>query len=241
VAGLAAYLIYQFVGGSGRVYGLIVAGFAAIGIFAAVMIADVCFTLVAPVAMMENLTGFRAVRRSYQLIKRSLATTIGSVFIMFIIPAMVSGAISFVITTTAKAWTNTPGEVQVTKEAAPDPNEAKVVKPEQGGISFSIGNNQRLSVTDKKGDQEDMRTRLVTTVTESLQKIFWLPMHIFLSAFTAIVISLLFLKSRQAGGEPMHELLAGFRDSERPKKKWQQRVEKRLIQSGRITSKTTRE
>jgi serine/threonine protein kinase len=241
VAGLAAYLIYQFVGGSGRVYGLIVAGFAAIGIFAAVMIADVCFTLVAPVAMMENVTGFRAVRRSYQLIKRSLATTIGSVIIMFIIPAMVSGAISFVITTTAKAWTNTPGEVQVTKEAAPDPNEAKVVKPEQGGISFSIGNNQRLSVTDKKGDQEDMRTRLVTTVTESLQKIFWLPMHIFLSAFTAIVISLLFLKSRQAGGEPMHELLAGFRDSERPKKKWQQRVEKRLIQSGRITSKTTRE
>jgi len=241
IGGVAAWLIYQFVSGSVRIYVLIVACFAGLGFFIALMVANVCFTLVAPIAMMEDITGFRAVRRSYQLIKRSLATTVGSVIIMFLIPAIVSGAMSFIITTTAKAWTNTPGKVQVTDERAPDPSEAKVVKPEEGGISFSIGNNQRLSVTDKKGDQEDMRTRLVTTVTESLQQIFWLPMHIFLSAFTAIVISLLFLKSRQAGGEPMHELLAGFRDSERPKKKWQQRVEQRLIQSGRITSKPTRE
>jgi serine/threonine protein kinase len=241
IGGIVAYVVYQFVGGSARLYVLIVASFAGLGFFVSLMVANVCFTLVAPIAMMEDITGFRAVRRSYQLIKRSLATTIGSVIIMFLIPAIVSGAISFVITTTAKAWTNTPGKVQVTEEASPAATDAKAVKPEEGGISFSIGNNQRLSVTDKKGDQEDMRTRLVATVAESLQQIFWLPMHIFLSAFTAIVISLLFLKSRQAGGEPMHELLAGFRDSERPKKKWQQRVEQRLIQSGRITSKPTRE
>jgi hypothetical protein len=58
-------------------------------------------------------------------------------------------------------------------------------------------------------------------------------------SFSAILIALLYLRTRQAGGEPMHELLAQFGETDEPLKKWQQRVRQRLIQSGRITSKPT--
>jgi len=239
ISGLISLLLYNMFGGTGRVYVLICACLAALGFFVCLMAANVCFTLVAPVATMENVSGFKAIKRSYRLVGRSRRTTVGAVIIMFLLPAIISGAISFVVSTTAKAWTNVPSKVQITEEQAADGAESKVVKPEENGISFSLGNNQRIAVTDKKGEKEDMRTRLVATVSESLVQIFWLPMHIFVSAFTAIIISLLFLKTRQAGGDPMHELLAGFRESDGPKKRWQQRVEQRLIQSGRITSKPT--
>jgi hypothetical protein len=232
-------LIYQFAGGQVRLYGLIVGCFAGLGFFGGMLTANVMFMLVAPVATMEKIKGIKAVKRSVRLVRRSIWTTVGSVCIMFLIPAIISGAISFMVSTTTRAYTNVPGKVEVTSEKAPDGSEAKVVKPEEGGISFSLGNNQRLNVTDKKGENEDMRTRLIATVSESLVQIFWLPMHIFISAFTAIIVALLFLKSRQAGGEPMHELLAELRESDGPTKKWQKRVRQRLIQSGRITSKPT--
>jgi serine/threonine protein kinase len=237
--GLISLLIYQFAGGQVRLYGLIVGCLAGLGFFGGLLTANVMFMLVAPVATMEKIRGIKAVKRSVRLVRRSIWTTVGSVCIMFLIPAIISGAISFMVSTTTRAYTNVPGKVEVTSETAPDGSEAKAVKPEEGGISFSLGNNQRLNVTDKKSENEDMRTRLIATVSESLVQIFWLPMHIFISAFTAIIVALLFLKSRQAGGEPMHELLAELRESDGPTKKWQKRVRQRLIQSGRITSKPT--
>ena len=236
---LIAFIVYELAGGPVRVYGLIVGIVGFCGFFLGLLTANVMFMLVAPVATMESISGFKAIKRSSRLVRRSLWTTVGSVFIMFLIPAIISASISFVVNTTAKAYTNTPGKIQVTEETAPEGGEAKVVKPEEGGISFSLGNSQRLSVTDKKNENDDMQTRLVATVSESLVQIFWLPMHIFVSAFTAIIVALLFLKSRQSGGEPMHELLAQFEEADGPRKRWQQRVRQRLIQSGRITSKPT--
>jgi hypothetical protein len=57
-------------------------------------------------------------------------------------------------------------------------------------------------------------------------------------SFTAIIVALLYLKTRQAGGEPLQDLLARFEDADKPRKKWQERVRQRLIQSGRITSRS---
>jgi len=237
VASLLSLLIYQFAGGSVRLYGLAVACAGALGFFFALLAANAMFMLIAPVATMEGISGIRAVKRSSRLVRRALTTTIGSVCIMFIIPAVISGSISYVVNVSAKAYTNVGGKVELAEETAPEGQEAKSVKPEEGGISFSLGNNQRLKVIDRKGEKEDMRTRVVSTVSESLVQIFWLPMHIFVSSFTAIIVALLFLKTRQAAGEPMHELLAEFEESDAPKKKWQKRVRQRLIQSGRVTSK----
>jgi hypothetical protein len=235
VVGLISLLLYQF-GGSGTTYVIIS---ACVGIFCGFigfLTIHVLWTLVAPVVMMENLKGWKALKRSQQLVRRSLRTTIGAVFIMFLIPVIFSGITSFVVHTSFKAYTDTATSVQVTEQESDASNE-KAVKPEKNGISFSVGDGQRVKIGDPKGDG-DMRSRAIATASESLIQILWLPVHIFVTAFTAIIIALLFLKTRQAGGEPMHELLAKFEESDTPRKKWQERVRQRLIQSGRITSRS---
>lgn len=85
----------------------------------------------------------------------------------------------------------------------------------------------------------DTRKRLRTVVSESLLQVLLLPIQILMTSFTAIIVALLYLKTRQAGGEPLKDLLANFEESDQPRKKWQERVRQRLIQSGRVTSKPT--
>ncbi len=83
-----------------------------------------------------------------------------------------------------------------------------------------------------------MSSRVRKTVLDSLIQIFWLPMQILVFSFSAIIVALLYLKTRLAGGESMNDLIERFEDDGRPRKKWQERVRQRLIQSGRISSKS---
>ena len=85
-------------------------------------------------------------------------------------------------------------------------------------------------------DENDMRSRVKHTILESLIQILWLPMHILVLSFSSIIVALLYLKTRLAGGETMNDLLERFEDDDRPRKRWQERVRARLIQSGRIPS-----
>ncbi|MEQ1923883.1 MAG: hypothetical protein ABL952_15365, partial [Pyrinomonadaceae bacterium] len=121
-------------------------------------------------------------------------------------------------------------------EAAPAQADAPVAeeKKEENGIDFSFNKLRNPKV---RGKDMDMRTRVKYTILESLIQIFWLPMQILVFSFSAIIVALLYLKTRLAGGESMNELLERFEDDERPRKKWQERVRARLIQSGRIPSK----
>jgi serine/threonine protein kinase len=235
VFGLISLVLYQL-GGSASMYVIVTVCLAILSGFVGFLTIHILWTLVAPVVMMENLRGWKALKRSLQLVRRSLATTIGAVFIMFLIPVIFSGITSFVVHTAFKAYTGTPTSLQVTEQESDASNE-KAVKPEKNGLSISIGDGQRVKFGDPKADG-DMRSRAIATASESLIQILWLPVHIFVTAFTAIIIALLFLKTRQAGGEPMHELLAKFEESDTPRKKWQERVRQRLIQSGRITSRS---
>ncbi len=82
-----------------------------------------------------------------------------------------------------------------------------------------------------------MRSRVKHAVLESLIQIILLPLQIFTLSFSAIIVALLYLKTRLAGGESMTDLLERFEDDDRPRKKWQERVRARLIQSGRIPSR----
>jgi hypothetical protein len=66
-----------------------------------------------------------------------------------------------------------------------------------------------------------------------------LPIQILIASLSAIIWALLYLKTRQAGGEPMRDLMEKFEEADRPRKKWQERVRQRLIQSGRITSRSS--
>ncbi|HRI04842.1 MAG TPA: protein kinase [Pyrinomonadaceae bacterium] len=201
----------------------------------------ISFILVPPVVMMEDVGVRAALKRSRALVKRSFWTAFGAICIMILIPGIIAGTISYVVNVSAKAFDPTPKTPTETvapqsAEAAPAKADAPVAeeKKEENGIDFSFN---KLRTPKVRGKDMDMRTRVKYTILESLIQIFWLPMQILVFSFSAIIVALLYLKTRLAGGESMNELLERFEDDERPRKRWQERVRARLIQSGRIPSK----
>ncbi len=211
--------------------------FGAIGFFAAY----ISWILVPPVVMMENVGIREALRRSRTLAKRSFTTAMGAVAIMFLIPAIIVGTISYVVNVSAKAFDpkTKPAVEAVTPqaEAAVDtPNDQAAEPTPEKKKSWNWG----FSTKDPAlglGKDMDMQTRVKHTVLNSLIQILWLPMQILVFSFSGIIVALLYLKTRLAGGESMNDLLERFEDTEGPRKKWQERVRQRLIQSGRIPSK----
>jgi serine/threonine protein kinase len=110
-----------------------------------------------------------------------------------------------------------------------------------GDSDFRVTQNRRgVNITfDDDGDKKDMQSRVRATIRNALTQIIWLPLQILFSSFSGIIIALLYLKTRQAGGESMNELVKQFEETEEetPRRKWQQRVRQRLIQSRRVTSR----
>ena len=203
------------------------------------LVTNVLWTLVGPVVMMENLRGRQALKRSKDLVKRSLATATAAVAIMFLIPAVSAGTISFMVNLTARAIERKAENIAVIDNDKP--NDSQGEKPAAEGtekprtVDFSIGNNRGIRLT---GADKDMRSRLRDTILETLLQILLLPLQIVVISFTAIIVALLYLKTRQAGGESLQDLLSKFEETDKPRKKWQERVRQRLIQSGRITSRS---
>ncbi len=203
----------------------------------AFFIVNVWLMLVAPVAMMENLRGRKAIKRSKELISRSLVTALAAYIIMFLIPAIAAGSLSFMVGMTAKALEIRKPAVEErgTDNRPAEPSAAPNGENKEVSIHFGLGQGRRASISESN---KDMRERLIDSVLETLLQILLLPIQIVVISFTAIIVALLYLKTRQAGGESLHELLANFEESDKPRKKWQERVRQRLIQSGRITGRT---
>ncbi len=204
------------------------------------LITSVLWTLVGPVVMMENRRGRQALKRSKDLVKRSLATATAAVAIMFLIPAISAGTISFMVNITAKALDRQTEKVAVTdgdtaEKTDPNTTPAADETDQPRNVDISIGNNRTFRIT---GSDKDMRSRLRETILETLLQILLLPLQIVVISFTAIIVALLYLKTRQAGGESLQDLLSKFEETDKPRKKWQERVRQRLIQSGRITSRS---
>ena len=197
------------------------------------LIGEVIWSLYPSIVMMENLSGWKALKRSTALVWRSLLTTIAAVFILLIVPAIISGFIYFVVTVTAKAIENKENIPTVSRQQ----NEsAETSKEKEKDFSINFGGGQKINLND---EGKDMQSRVIETFLASVIQIFWLPMHIFVASFTSIILALLYLKTRQSGGESMVGLLEQFEETERPQKNWQKRVRERLIQSGRITSRSS--
>lgn len=91
---------------------------------------------------------------------------------------------------------------------------------------------EKLSESDKyaRGAGQSLR--------DLLFQLIWFPVVIWITSFTQVLMALMYVKTRQAGGEPMRDLLTQFEDDDKPQTKWQKRIQKRLLQSGRITGKT---
>jgi hypothetical protein len=244
MAGLAGAIIFSLVGLAsvpitdswagvpiGGAVGFLL--FAAIGFF----YSYIGWILVPPVVMLENVGVREALRRSRHLVKRSYATALGAILIMFMIPGAIAGSISYVVNITDKALNPKPS---VEEQQPPDGTSSaagEAQKDDDDWFNFSINSpgQPKIKIEDK-----DMRTRVRRTLLESLIQILWLPGQIIVFSFSAIIVALLYLKTRLAGGESMNDLIERFDDDGRPKKKWQERVRKRLIQSGRVSSNPSR-
>lgn len=207
------------------------------------LIMSVLWALVAPVIMMENARGVAALKRSKALVMRSLRTTTAAIFVMFLVPMIIGGLIGFVSTATVKSF-SPPAVVQKTGDPAQD------VLVEGDNVKITV-NGQSVKVEEKpasetaatgeakKADKKrDMGSRVRSAVSDALTQIILLPFTILAGSFSAVVIALLYLKTRQAGGESMQELLAQFTDDDQPERNWQKRVRQRLEQSGKLASKS---
>jgi serine/threonine protein kinase len=201
---------------------------------------SVWLMLVSPVVMMENARGLTAFRRSKQLIDRSFVTSLAAYITMFLIPLVAAGLLSFTINMTARAIENRPPQTQTTAAAEASTNPSAPPPPavepaeREPSINFGFGRGRNAALKQKK----DMSERLKDTFLEMLLQILLLPIQIIVISFTAIIVALLYLKTRQAGGESLEDLLSKFEDVDKPRTKWQERVRQRLIQSGRITSRS---
>jgi serine/threonine protein kinase len=199
---------------------------------------SVLWTLVGPVVMMENLRGRQALKRSKDLVKRSLTTAAAAVAIMFLIPALSAGTISLMVNLAAKSIERQTDKIAVIDNDSEKTDAGGVpavdVTDKPRTVDFSIGNNREVRLA---GPEKDMRRRVRDTVLDTLLQILLLPLQIVVISFTAIIVALLYLKTRQAGGESLQDLLSKFEETDKPRKKWQERVRQRLIQSGRITSR----
>jgi serine/threonine protein kinase len=218
--------------------GLTFLGFLACGIGFPIL--SVLFVLVASVVMMEDLRGFAALKRSKTLVMRSLRTTIASVFIMFIVPMIFGAFASLFIAATVKFAGDMKDKMTVQNNVQQAPGAAN--QPELKNIEFKNGefqintDNSEANTVDDKAEKDKKNFR--ETLREGLTTILMLPIQILLVPLSSIIIALLYLKTRQVGGESMQDLLAQFEEADKPRTNWQRRVQERLIQSGKVTSKT---
>ncbi len=226
--------------------------------FLAFFVVYISCILVAPVVMMENRKIIDSIRRSRALIKRSFWTSFGAVCILFFLPLVLAGSISYVVNVSAKAYdpaTRPASEVAKTQDASVDataqnpdqqaPEDRRIgpdgqpVEPDKSRRTPNLGwVFGRRGFALSGGRSMDMQSKVKFAVLESINQILWLPFQILVFSFSGIIVALLYLKTRLAGGESMTDLLEKFEDDEGPRKKWQERVRQRLIQSGRIPSKS---
>jgi hypothetical protein len=204
---------------------------------------SITLALVAPVVMMENLRGIAAMKRSKALVLRSLATTTAAVALLFFIPLAIGGLTGGIVALSVKSVADasekiaTAGNNANTSTAAPDSQPAAVVSnaADDDDINVAVGPGGKVTVDS---DDSTMIRRIARVARESITTLIMLPIQILLTSLSSIIVALLYLKTRQAGGENLHDLFIQFEETEHPRKKWQERVRQRLIQSGRVTSRS---
>jgi serine/threonine protein kinase len=212
------------------------ASFGALGFVVAFFTIYVLCLLVTPVAMMERARIRDGFRRSRLLVKRAFVTALGAAAIMFLIPAVLAGCLSFFVQITMKAYDPPKSDAVAVTQTADQPQSGDVqinTSTSNGGFSWALGPKHSVPTPEPM----DMREKIKHTILETAVQIFWLPLQIIVLSFSGIIVALLYIKTRLAGGESMHDLIERFEDDGRPRKKWQERVRQRLIQSGRVPSK----
>lgn len=190
------------------------------------------FMLITPTIMMEGLSGKAAFRRSHELVKRSFRTVFAVALLTYFVPAILSATIVFFIGSTIENFSPERNEKPPVLQTAEE--------KEKDGKGFNInynGNGVEINTDDSAKNAKKQKEKPFTkTLVEGIFELLWTPLAMLIASFSSIVTGLIYLKTRQAGGESMEELLAKFEDAEHPRTNWQRRIRERLIQSGRVTT-----
>ncbi|MEP6901304.1 MAG: protein kinase [Actinomycetota bacterium] len=208
---------------------------AFLGAIALGLLVSAGFMLVAPSIMMEGISGRKSFRRSVELVRRSIWTVLAAAILNYFVPAI----LGLIIVLAVGGLFN---KMDPDKKAANSETTAveQKVEGEEKDVNFKVnGSGVKIDIGDgnKEAEAKDKVKTLRQSLTQGIFEILWAPITVLIASFTSIITALIYFKTRQAGGESMQALLAQFEDAERPKSKWQQRVQDRLLQSGRVTSK----
>ncbi|REJ77742.1 MAG: hypothetical protein DWQ47_15350 [Acidobacteria bacterium] len=197
------------------------------------------FMLVAPSIMMEGVRGRAAFRRSVELYKRSRFVVIATATILFlfsaITPMLLALSVNSIVGNIEKSYQIAEMKRDGVEPAPKKEEEPEVKGEDDGDMNFGFGSKGFVigdSESVEKTKDQDLRSAIIMAVIE----LIWTPIHLLLIAFSAIVSALIYFKTRQAGGESTQELMSKLNSANSPQSKWQERVNDRLIQSGRISS-----
>ena len=194
---------------------------------------SVVWALAAPVVMMESLHGFAALKRSKNLVKRSVGTILPTILMMFFIPIATTVTIAYF----AKSVVRDLSPNLEAGTANSQKTENSTAEPRENNLSINIGVNNSAEINDER-ESNDEGKKLRYAFREALTQIFYLPLSILFVSFFTIVVALLYLKTRQIGGESMQDLLEQFKVSDLTHSNWQKRISERIEHSGKLTSKT---
>jgi serine/threonine protein kinase len=201
---------------------------------------SVLFALVSPVVMMENLRGRAALKRSKTLVMRSLGTTVAAMSIMFIVPAIMGILISFFMATAVKSFSETKEKVAVVRQEIEQSGDLKNTAEKREadkGLQIKFGTGNEINIKEEN-DGKPQISGINGIAKDMLTTILTLPLQILAASLSAIIIALLYMKTRLAGGESMQDLLAQFEETDRQRSNWQRSIRQRLEQSGKQTSKS---
>jgi hypothetical protein len=207
-------------------------GFALCGVPGVVL--SIIWALATPVVMMESLRGFAALKRSKNLVKRSPRSITATILMMFFIPVITSLFITFFAKAVVKEFTPESDKPTVSQASS---GETITKGDKEENVSINISPNQGINIqSDKENNEEG--TRLRYAFREALTQVFYLPISIIIVSFFTIVVALLYLKTRQIGGESMQDLLIQFEETDHQRSNWQKSIRQRIEQSGKQTSQT---
>ena len=156
----------------------------------------------------------------------------------FVVPALMSTMLALFVGGLVKSsdslhFKNDNNGVRIEMSDKPDLPEDKARQTTSAAANSNDGEAESTPDEAKKRESS-LREGIFTLIFNLL----WSPVLVLLSAITSIITALLYLKTRQAGGESISELLAQLAETERTPKRWQQRMISKLEQSGRQTSRS---
>lgn len=193
------------------------------------------FYLVSPVVAMENIRGRAALKRSAQLVGRSKGTATAAYFLTFLAPIILAGVLAVFVSALIKS--NDVFVVQRTGAGYSIRLNKDDDEPANAAPTKTSENAEAPNQTPETEEQKRFRKSFSEASYNAVFQTLWFPLVVLISSLTSVITGLLYLKSRQAGGEGLGELLIQFEESDRTQKRWQLRLREKLIQSGRQTTK----